>query len=148
MAIEGGCECGQCRYQLGLEHLPVTYACHCLNCQTMSGSSNILQAPIPEAKLDLRGEIKIWASETPSGFDFQQRYCPTCLTRLYSTSTSRPGLALLRAGTLDDSQRLSPVMHIWTKRKQQWIALPEDVETYEEAAPIERSQALFAPNFS
>ena len=48
---EGGCRCGAVRYKLALDTLPLTYACHCLDCQTWSGSAFSQQTFVPEAAL-------------------------------------------------------------------------------------------------
>ncbi len=69
------------------------------------------------------------------------------MKRLYSTNSSRRGVALLRVGTLNASHEVVPLIHIWTKREQYWVVLPEDTETCDEAIPAERAMAVFAPNF-
>lgn len=47
--IQGGCRCGAVRYVLALDTLPRTYACHCRDCQTWSGSAFSQQTFLPEA---------------------------------------------------------------------------------------------------
>ncbi len=147
MALSGGCRCGACRYTLAGERIPATYACHCLTCQTMSGASFALQAPVAEARLSVEGDLASWRHEDQRGHETVQRFCAGCMTRLYSTNSGRPGMALLRAGTLDRSDEVAPSVHMWTKRKQRWIGLPDTAETYDEAVPEERAWAIFAPNF-
>jgi hypothetical protein len=66
-----------------------------------------------------------------------QRMCGICHTRLYNTNTRRPGIAVMRAGTLDDSDRLDVVAHIWVKRKQPWLIVPDGVPSWPESAPPE-----------
>jgi hypothetical protein len=114
----------------------------------MSGGACVVQLPISEHRLQVKGDIITWENEDPRGNATTQRFCSLCKTRLFSTNTGRPGMALLRAGTLDRSDELTPALHIWTKRKQPWIALQGDVPAYPEAAPIEVSRASFAPNFT
>jgi hypothetical protein len=53
---------------------------------------------------------------------------------------------LLRTGTLDDSGELIPDVHMWTRRRQRWVAIPTDAETYDEGMPPARMAALFAAN--
>lgn len=64
-----------------------------------------------------------------------QRACLVCFTRVYNTNSSRPGMAAVRAGTLDHSDELKIVAHIWAKRKLNGIAIPEGVPAWEEGAP-------------
>ena len=65
----------------------------------------------------------------------RQRVCATCHTRIYNTNSARPGLAVVRAGTLDDSDKLEVVAHIWTKRKQAWVIIPPGVPCWDETPP-------------
>src|ERR1700722_18071277 len=114
-ALEGGCRCGQIRYRIAMESLPNAYACHCLDCQTWSGSAFSLQIILPESQFALTGEPGLYERVSPeSGRVSRQRACPTCFTRIYNTNSARPGSVTLRAGTLDRSNELKIVAHIWT----------------------------------
>lgn len=148
MAIAGGCRCGGLRYVLETGPAPACYACHCLNCQTMSGGGFVIQLPVLEARLRIEGAATTWRAPSARGGETSQRFCATCMTRIFSTNTTRPGVALLRGGTLDDSQNLSPSLHIWTKRTLPWITLPKEVPSFAEAAPAEVTTRLFAHNFA
>jgi hypothetical protein len=44
----------------------------------------------------------------PSGSTSRQFVCGTCHTRIYNSNSARPGLAMVRAGTLDESDRIEP----------------------------------------
>ena len=53
----------------------------------------------------------------------------------------------LDAGTLDRSDELDCAAHIWIKRKQAWITIPEGVPSGEEPGPLDEMGAAlgFAP---
>ena len=141
--IEGGCRCGAVRYKLALDALPLTYACHCLDCQTWSGSAFSQQTFVPEAALAVTGVVVVYEFTNPSGNTSTQRMCGVCHARIYNTNSARPNVAVVRAGTLDRSNELRVVAHIWVKRKQRWLTLPEGVPTWPESAPAtELLQAL------
>jgi hypothetical protein len=148
MALTGGCRCGSCRYTLDYPTPPVSYACHCLNCQTMSGSGFVVQAFVPAPRYALTGDTIDWAHANAQGQVTTQRFCAICKTRLFSTNDGRPGMVLVRIGTLDDSDAVTPAVHMWTKRKLPWITLPPDAETFAEGVPPARMMALLAPNFT
>lgn len=131
----GGCRCGAVRYRLNAPQMPRAYACHCLDCQTWSGSAFSEQMIVPEASLSVAGDVAIYQLLGASGHSSRQRMCPVCHTRVFNTNTARPGLAVIRAGTLDDSQMIDVVAHIWAKRKQPWLGIAEGVPTWLEAAP-------------
>lgn len=142
--VAGGCRCGAVRYTIAAEAMPGTYSCHCTICQRSTGSSFAHQMPVAEALLTVTGELTPVPMPTLQGGTSIQRYCATCLTRIYNTNTGRPGLAIVRAGTVDGSEALTPRLHIFVSTKQPWIALPEGAPAYPENAPLEIWQSLFA----
>jgi hypothetical protein len=82
------------------------------------------------------GELAIFELTSPtSGRISRQRACPVCFTRVFNTNSSRPGYVTLRAGSLDRSDELNVVAHIWTKRKMEGIVIPEGVPSWPEGAP-------------
>jgi hypothetical protein len=141
MSLEGGCRCGAVRYRIERDDLPPVYCCHCLSCQSSSGSAFSQQAVISEGSLAAGGEIEDYRFQRPDGSRGHHRLCATCHTRLWSTSSAFPSLALLRAGTLDHSNEITPSAHIWTKRKQPWVSLGPDVPQWPEGAPIDELAA-------
>jgi hypothetical protein len=135
--IEGGCRCGRIRYAIVAEKLPKIYACHCRDCQTWSGSAFSLQFFVPEDRFEIRGEPGLFELTSPtSGRTSRQRACPVCFTRVFNTNSARPGFVTMRAGTLDRSDELEVVAHIWTKRKMTGIVIPDGVPSWSEGAPL------------
>jgi hypothetical protein len=134
--IEGGCRCGRVRYRVKLDRLPNVYACHCRDCQTWTGSAFSMQFFLPEAQLEVTGEPALFELTSADGERIsRQRACPVCFARVYNTNSARPGMAGVRAGTLDRSDELKLVAHMWTKRKLDGIVIPEGVPAWEEGAP-------------
>jgi len=143
---DGGCRCGAVRYTLSLEDEPPVYCCHCLYCQTWSGWAFTQQAVVPEAAIQVTlGEPELYQRVNESGATSRQSVCGTCHTRLWNTNSARPGLAVVRAGTLEGSEHIVPRAHIWTKRKQPWVVLDPQVPVWpENAPPAEFAAALSA----
>ena len=137
-AFEGGCRCGAVRYKVKTDRLPNVYACHCLDCQTWSGSAFSLQFFVPEDALEVTGTPYLYERVSDDGQrTSRQRGCSVCITRVYNTNTRRPGFAVVRAGTLDASDQVSIVAHIWAKRKMKGIDIPADVPSWPGGAPPE-----------
>ena len=134
MTIEGGCNCGAVRYTLALDALPPTYACHCHQCQRWSGSAFSQQALVPESAVTATGPIVVYEKVTEDRMSIQ-RMCGVCHARIYNTNTRRPGVAVIRAGTLDRSEELECVAHIYVRHKQSWVILADNVPTWLDAAP-------------
>lgn len=130
--IEGRCRCGEVRYTLAKETLPPAYACHCHICQRWSGSAFSLNMLLAEDQLTVEGPVETLEIRTEDRVS-SQRVCARCHARIYNTNTRRPGVAVLRAGTLDRSEELECRAHIFTAYRQRWFALPEDVPSWSEA---------------
>lgn len=140
--IEGGCRCGAVRYTVAVAALPSVYCCHCRDCQTWSGSAFTQQAPMRADAIAATGPVVTFAMQRDDGTTSTQYVCGTCHTRLWNINSKWPGLAVLRAGTLDDSADLMPAMHIWTSRKQAWIAIDPALRSFAESAPPANFMAL------
>jgi hypothetical protein len=141
--IEGGCRCGACRYALAVREPPRVYACHCHQCQRWTGSAFSLQALVDETLLTATGPVVTAEMRTADRLSVQ-RVCGRCHARLFNTNTRRPGVAVVRAGTLDRSEELRCAAHIFTAHRQRWVAVPADVPSWPEAAPpggLERALA-------
>jgi hypothetical protein len=135
----GGCACGKVRYVLHDTGGMQPYACHCRDCQTRSGSAVMVNLHIALDQFEIAGELIGADVSKPDGSSVTQHACPSCLTRIFSSSKSRPGAGILRAGTLDASDELQPRVHLWTSRKQPWIIIADDVQAFETqpADPLE-----------
>lgn len=137
MTIRGGCRCGAVSYTLAIDVAPAIYACHCLNCQKWSGSAFAEHALVSEDAVTVIGPVIFHEHEAAGSHTSCQRVCGICHTRIYNTTTAAPGMVVLRAGTLVDSQRLVPFAHIWTKRKQSWVFIPDNVPSWTESPSLE-----------
>ena len=134
--IEGGCRCGAVRWRLDAERLPLTYACHCLDCQTWTGSAFSQQAIVAQDRFSCTGSVGRFDLPSADGRRVSHQVaCPACFTRVFNTNSSRPGLVGIRAGTFDDSHRLSVVAHMWIRRKQSWLTIDPQVPAWPEGAP-------------
>lgn len=137
MPAIGGCRCRSVTYSVTGDEPIHSYICHCLNCQTWSGSAFGQHAMVKESAFVSEGAVSTYA-HTTNGIRFEDVTCATCHTRLFNRNSALDGLLFLRAGTLDESQKLEPIAHIWVKRKQAWIAIPEGVASFEESPTAEQ----------
>jgi hypothetical protein len=147
---EGGCACGEVRYQLTSEPL-FTHCCHCLNCQRQTGSAFVVNVLIETDRVELlAGEPQ--PVDVPRGGSTKQRIfrCPTCQVAVFSRYT-RAGIRFVRGGTFDDPASVTPDVHIYTRSKLEWVVLPDavpaftayyDVQKLWPAASLDRVAAL------
>lgn len=141
---EGGCACGAVRYRLKSEPLFV-HCCHCLNCQRQTGSAFVINLLIEAERVELLAEAP-QPIEVPRDDGSVQRIfrCPTCQIAVFS-EYGRPQVRFVRAGTLDDPTHIEPDVHIYTRSKVGWVALPEATpafEVYYDAAQLWPADSL------
>jgi hypothetical protein len=129
-ALEGGCSCGVVRYRLASEPL-IVHCCHCLNCQRQTGSAFVVNILIEADRVELlAGAPEPVDVPRDDGSTQQVLRCPACQVAVYSHYT-RPEVSFVRAGTLDDPSQVAPDVHIYTRSKLPWVALPESVPAFE-----------------
>src|SRR3954465_14675267 len=101
--LEGGCACGAVRYRMEKPPL-VAHACHCSQCQTLSGSAFALNAVIEADRVILlAGEPEPVPVTGPSGKPPSIPRCPRCKVALWSHyPQAGERIAFVRAITLDE----------------------------------------------
>ena len=130
-AREGGCRCGAVRYRLASEPLFV-HCCHCRNCQRETGSAFVINLLIERDRLELLAEAPepVPVSRGPGRPKQVIFRCPSCRVAVYSRYGG-PDVLFVRGGTLDDPTGITPDVHIYTRSKVDWVALPESVPAFE-----------------
>jgi hypothetical protein len=132
---DGGCACGAVRYRLSEDPLEL-HACHCTDCQAITGSAFVMSMPTHRRSIELlRGEPTLLSFETPDGLRKRHRHCVDCGCQIWSEPARLADLKILQAGTLDDTSWLEPIAHIWTQSAQPWVEIPTDVLRFEAAPP-------------
>jgi hypothetical protein len=134
---EGGCACGEVRYRLSSEPLFV-HCCHCLDCQRQTGSTFVINLLIESNRVEiLAGTPQV--VEVPRDHGSVQRIfrCPRCQTAVFSEYDA-PRTLFVRGGTLDEPRAIRPDVHIYTRSKVGWVALPEGTPAFEEYYETER----------
>lgn len=131
MKAEGGCYCGDLRYEADGDAL-LRGQCHCRECQYMTGGGPLFVLGMPEGgfryakgapKAFSRGDL-----DTP----VTREFCENCGTHILSRAPSVPGMVLLKVGTLDDSSLFEgPQMAIFTCDKQPYHLIAEGLPTFE-----------------
>ena len=142
MSLTGRCDCGATTYAVAAEGVKA-YACHCLNCQTRSGSAFALHAMIPAETFTCDGATVTHVRKS-SGMEITEVFCATCHTRISNSNSLLAGMVFLQVGTLDISDRIQPFAHIWTSRKQAWIALPDGIAAFDQSPSPEDFGAALA----
>ncbi len=106
------------------------HCCHCLNCQTQTGSAFVVNLILEADRVEpLAGEPAITRAPRDDGSTQRIYRCPDCQVAIYSEYTS-PELRYVRAGTLDDPRDIVPDVHIFTRSKVDWLTLPDGASSF------------------
>jgi hypothetical protein len=132
MKVTGGCLCGAVRYELTAPMLFGGF-CYCIDCRKTSGSHSASMA-VPEAALAVTGETREFGVRGDSGNTVYRVFCPTCGSNLFSKG-ARPGVVMLKAGSLDDPEHFKPMASVYVKRAPSWDKPREGLPAFEEMPP-------------
>ena len=130
--LQGGCSCGQVRYQLDGAPI-IVHACHCHWCQRETGTAFALNALIESDRVRLQqGKVETVPVPSHSGKGQRIVRCEHCHVALWS---HYPGggdaISFVRVGTLDASGALPPDVHIYTDSKLPWLPLPDGARAFD-----------------
>jgi len=131
MKVEGGCYCGEVRYEVEGDAL-FKAQCHCRECQYISGGGPNVTMGMPEAAFKYtKGAPKIF-QRTDIDPAVKREFCGSCGTSLLSRAPGAPGVVLLKVGTMDDPSLFEgPLVAIYTCDKQAFHMVPEGVAEFE-----------------
>ncbi len=121
MKQQGGCLCGQIRYQF--EAAPVAAVhCHCVDCQkaTGSGFATVFGLAVEDVSLADADGLQSFTVTADSGQTVTREFCGQCGSPLFTRAQNNPGFLWIKAGSLDDSSWLVPTDSCWTGSAQNW----------------------------
>src|SRR3974390_162134 len=133
-AISGRCLCGQVQYSANVDPTFVA-VCHCKNCQRQTGTAFSVVGAIPKSALSVQGQLKTFHDTGDSGKSVDRIFCPNCGSPIFSDAAMWPGLAMIKAGRLDDTSWLDPRVHTYCDRAQHWVHIPEESKKFAKGAP-------------
>ena len=150
--LQGGCTCGEVRYEMATKPLFVN-CCHCTWCQREMGTAFALNAMI-EADLVrlLKGAPEVVNTPSNSGKGQLISRCPTCRVAVWSNYGGNEAVRFVRVGTLDNAGLVPPDIHIFTSTKLPWVVLGDGkpvmteyyaASKYWPAESLARREALF-----
>ena len=121
---EGGCQCGNIRYQVTGEPL-VAIACHCNDCRKLSGSAFSTVLVVNAKDLVVEGKLKMWERKADTGRLNQAFFCPECGNRIYHVDPDAAHIKRIRSGSLDQAEIPEPRIHVFAERTQPWLSFAD-----------------------
>lgn len=105
--------------------------CHCKNCQRQGGGAFSVNVVVPADAVTTNGDLKSFLDKADSGNTVERQFCAECGSPIFSRLSANPDIAIIKAGTLDDTSGLQPSGEVWCDSAQAWVkplvegALPE-----------------------
>ena len=130
MNIEGGCYCGEIRYE-AIGEVQASIQCHCRECQYITGGNPnvIMILPIDGFKF-VRGKPQVFKRsdlEKP----VTRLFCGECGTAIGTKSPTRPESIILKVGTFDDPSIFDPEIAIFTSDKQEFHHIGDNLKCFD-----------------
>jgi hypothetical protein len=98
--------------------------CHCRDCQRAGGSAYAPTVVMQTANFHLlRGEPRYHEITAVSGNIARRGFCAECGSPLFASSSARPDVMGIRAGSLDDPSWFRATREYWTRSAQPWDIL-------------------------
>lgn len=127
--FSGRCLCGDVSYRITAEPV-VSRICWCRDCQRIA-SNGTVNAIFPSQAIAVSGTPAEYLRTADSGQQVRRRFCARCGSHLFADSTGRPGLTVVRLGTLDEPSSIRPSANIWSGSAPAWACLDRALERVE-----------------
>lgn len=125
--FSGKCLCGNVSYQCHSEPKAI-FNCHCEDCRRATGSVFGTNLFVPEAKVEISGEVSSYSHISDSGSTMTKRFCPNCGSLLFGSNTAKPNVVSIRAGTVDQLALIKPQINLFMDKKVPSTSIDENLE--------------------
>ncbi|BBB12654.1 GFA family protein [Sphingopyxis sp. FD7] len=134
MAYSGECSCGAVKVRIDAEPLTVRQ-CWCRRCQKIAAGGPTHNAIFPTESIVADGLLASDSYIADSGNTLTRWHCAACGTPMFSASSARPQLRVVRLGVLDGSHGLKPTVAIWTSEAPDWAIIDPSMDQFPEQPP-------------
>lgn len=125
--IKGGCLCGAVRYEITAEPL-ISRMCYCRLCQYLACGNATVNAAFRADSVTITGTLKDYVCLADSGTEMHRLFCPECGVHIISKAATRPELLIIRVGSLDDPNIVTPSAAIWTDSAPRWACIDPSLD--------------------
>ena len=119
-AREGGCLCGELRYEFPEESVITAGHCHCTDCQKATGSGKATIVFVPTGVLKIEGDFKTYTVVGSDGSHVSRGFCPVCGSPVISYAEEQPDVKFIKAGSLDDPSWVRAEASYWSDSAHDW----------------------------
>ena len=124
--IEGGCFCGEVRYQISGEPVFQLF-CYCKDCLAITGTDGYAGYMVNESEFEIiQGEPATHDKVSTQGRTVKRHFCGNCGSNLWGKTQF--GLISVAAGSLDDHSLFKPTKKVFTRDAPHWARVPDELE--------------------
>jgi hypothetical protein len=132
MKIDGGCYCGEIRYEAEIDPEKVVL-CNCTDCQTMSGGTCHVNVLVAESDFQLvSGTLAEYIKTSQSGNQRVMGFCGACSTQIYAVNADGPRVFGVRVPTSRQREQLVPKQQVWHRSQPSWLGNLDAIPATEE----------------
>ncbi len=103
--------------------------CHCTDCQKQSGGAYFVNVGVPNESIAMAGDTLTRYDVVGASDQTVSRYfCNRCGWPLTTVPEAFGGLAVIKAGMLDDSSWVEPGIQIWCDSARSWGVLADGLQ--------------------
>lgn len=104
-----------------------TAVCHCEHCQRQSGAAFSTNLIAQADQLTVSGDMATYEDRGRTGdaVYVRRRFCGDCGSPIVSEVMEPQGMIAVKAGTLNDTSEVRPILQAWCVDKQPWVDLGE-----------------------
>lgn len=127
--ISGSCLCGQVKYS-GDTEIAGVINCHCDDCRRASGAAYLTNVFVPEADMTVEGKTMEFTHKSDRGSDMTKVNCANCGSPVFGRNSAREGVMVLRAGTLDQKDLITPGANVFAMSAVPSTPIDPDLKTF------------------
>ena len=128
--FSGHCLCGGVTFQGEVvAEDAVAMHCHCKDCQRATGSGFATVVAVPKSNLHVTGNYATFRVNGNSGGAVDREFCPKCGSPLFTRAELSPEQRFIKAGVLDDSSWVKPMLACWAENREDWCLLTEELDS-------------------
>ncbi len=125
--LQGGCLCGQYRYEFAGEMRDQTL-CHCRSCRRAAGAPALAWFTVSRDALRvLSGSLQLFRSSP----GVTRGFCATCGTSVSYAHDARAQEIDLTTASLDEPEACPPRDHTWCEDRLSWLKFADGLPAYD-----------------
>ena len=130
LIAQGGCLCGQVRYEFDRNEVLSVGHCHCTDCQKATGSGKATIIFLPTSALGLNGNLTKYTVFGSAGSRVTRGFCPRCGCPILSYTEEDAGTRFIKAGSLDDPSWVVAASSFWSASAHAWSPVDPELPSF------------------